>query len=36
VANDRAREVLAERWARGELTGEEYRERHDELLRHPG
>jgi putative membrane protein len=31
-----AREVLAERYARGELTGEEYRERHDELQRHLG
>lgn len=31
---DQAREVLAERYARGELTGEEYRERRDELQRH--
>lgn len=30
---DRAREVVAERYARGELTGEEYRERLDELER---
>jgi putative membrane protein len=30
---DRGREVLAERYARGELTGEEYRERLDELQR---
>jgi putative membrane protein len=30
---DRARELLAERYARGELTGEEYRERLDELER---
>ena len=30
---DRAREVLAERYARGELSGEEYRERLDELNR---
>lgn len=29
----RAREVLAERYARGELTGEEYRQRLDELQR---
>jgi putative membrane protein len=28
---DRAREVLAERYARGELTGEEYRSRLDDL-----
>jgi putative membrane protein len=28
---DRAREVLAERYARGELTGEEYRQRLGEL-----
>jgi putative membrane protein len=28
---DRAREVLAERFARGELTGEEYRARLEEL-----
>ena len=28
---DRAREVLAERYARGELTGEEYRARLDDL-----
>jgi putative membrane protein len=31
---DRAREVLAERFARGELTGDEYRQRLDELHRH--
>jgi putative membrane protein len=30
---DRALEVVAERYARGELTGEEYRERLDELKR---
>lgn len=30
---DRAREVVAERYARGEPTGEEYRERLDELDR---
>jgi putative membrane protein len=30
---DRARELLAERYARGELSGEEYRERLDELKR---
>lgn len=29
----RAREILAERYARGELTSEEYRERQDELSR---
>ncbi|HSL74910.1 MAG TPA: SHOCT domain-containing protein [Ilumatobacteraceae bacterium] len=28
---DRAREILAERYARGELTTEEYRERIDQL-----
>ncbi|HEY3051054.1 MAG TPA: SHOCT domain-containing protein [Gaiellaceae bacterium] len=28
---DRAREVLAERYARGEITGEEYRTRLDDL-----
>jgi putative membrane protein len=28
---DRARDILAERYARGEITGEEYRERRDEL-----
>lgn len=28
---DRAREILAERYARGELTGDEYRERLDQL-----
>jgi putative membrane protein len=28
---DRAREILAERYARGEITGEEYRERLDTL-----
>jgi putative membrane protein len=33
---DRAREVLAERYARGELTGEEYRERLDGLRGHAG
>jgi uncharacterized membrane protein len=32
---DRAREVLAERYARGELSGEEYRARLDDLERHP-
>ena len=31
---DKARELLAERYARGELSGEEYRERLDELQRH--
>lgn len=31
---DRAHEILAERYARGELTGQEYRERIDELPRH--
>jgi putative membrane protein len=31
---DRAREVLAERYARGELSAEEYRERLEELGRH--
>jgi putative membrane protein len=31
---ERASDVLAERYARGELTGEEYRERLDELSRH--
>jgi putative membrane protein len=30
---DRARELLAERYARGELSGEEYRERLEELKR---
>ena len=30
---DRARELLAERYARGDLSGEEYRERLDELNR---
>lgn len=29
--SDRAREILAERFARGELTVEEYRERMDQL-----
>jgi putative membrane protein len=29
--NDRAREILAERYARGELSAEEYRERLGEL-----
>ena len=28
---DRARDILAERFARGELTGEEYRERLEQL-----
>jgi putative membrane protein len=32
---DRARELLAERFARGELTGEEYRQRLDELNQSP-
>jgi putative membrane protein len=31
---DRARDILAERYARGEVTVEEYRERLDELARH--
>jgi putative membrane protein len=30
---DRARELLAERYARGELSGDEYRERLEELTR---
>ena len=30
---ERARGILAERYARGEVTGEEYRERLDELSR---
>jgi putative membrane protein len=30
---DRANEIVAERYARGELSGEEYRERLDELKR---
>jgi putative membrane protein len=30
---DRAREVLAERYARGEISAEDYRERLDELTR---
>jgi uncharacterized membrane protein len=30
---DRARDILAERYARGELSGEEYRERLDDLGR---
>lgn len=30
-STDRAREILAERYARGELTTEEYRERIDQL-----
>jgi putative membrane protein len=30
---ERAREILAERYARGEVDGEEYRERLDELRR---
>ena len=29
--DDRARDILAERFARGELTGEEYRERLEQL-----
>jgi putative membrane protein len=29
--SERAREILAERYASGELTGEEYRERLDQL-----
>ena len=34
---DPAREILAERFARGELNAEEYRARLDELQRHsPG
>jgi putative membrane protein len=33
---DRAREILSERYARGELNGEEYRERLDELGRRAG
>ena len=32
--HDRAREILAERFARGELSGEEYRARLDELGSH--
>jgi putative membrane protein len=28
---DRARDILAERYARGEITGEEYRERLEQL-----
>lgn len=31
TARDRARDILAERFARGEITGEEYRERLSEL-----
>ena len=31
AAGDRAREILAERYARGELTSDEYRERPDQL-----
>jgi putative membrane protein len=31
---ERARDILAERYARGEVSGEEYRERLDELSRH--
>jgi putative membrane protein len=31
---ERARGILAERYARGEVSGEEYRERLDELSRH--
>lgn len=31
---ERAREILAERYAHGELSGEEYRARLDELTRH--
>jgi putative membrane protein len=33
---DRAREVLAERYARGELSADEYRERLAELQGHTG
>jgi putative membrane protein len=33
---DHARAVLAERYAQGELTGEDYRDRLDELQRHIG
>jgi putative membrane protein len=32
---DRATDILAERYARGELSAEEYRERVDELTRQP-
>jgi putative membrane protein len=32
---ERAREILAERYAGGELSGEEYRERLEDLRRHP-
>jgi putative membrane protein len=31
---ERASDILAERYARGEVSGEEYRERLDELSRH--
>ncbi len=31
---ERARDILAERYARGELSGDEYRERLGELSRH--
>lgn len=31
TARDRAQDILAERFARGEITGEEYRERLSEL-----
>jgi putative membrane protein len=31
---ERARDILAERYARGEVSGEEYRERPGELSRH--
>jgi putative membrane protein len=31
---ERAKEILAERYARGELTAEDYRERLHELARH--
>jgi putative membrane protein len=31
---ERARDILAERYARGEVSGEEYRERLDELSRY--
>lgn len=31
---EQAKDILAERYARGELSGDEYRERLDELSRH--
>jgi putative membrane protein len=34
--SERASEILAERYARGEVSGAEYRERLDELRRHSG